>query len=107
MPRLHHPSGRPSRAGWRTRGATMLAAALAVLCLDAHEVAHADTTAVAGTARSTAPVRGLDVSGHNPHVDWQATAAKGASFAYVKATRESPTPAATSHSSTTGRPARA
>ncbi|WP_189980080.1 GH25 family lysozyme [Streptomyces capoamus] len=86
MTRLHHPSGRPSRAGWRTRGAAMLAAALAVLCLDAHEVAHADTTAVAGTARSTAPVRGLDVSGHNPHVDWQATAAKGASFAYVKAT---------------------
>ena len=82
----HARSGAVRRAGWRVRGAAVLAAGLAALCIDVHGVAHADTTAAAGAARSTAQVRGLDVSGHNPHVDWQATAAKGAAFAYAKAT---------------------
>ncbi|PJN36600.1 hypothetical protein CG747_32180 [Streptomyces sp. CB02959] len=82
----HTRSGAVGRAGWQVRAAAVLAAGLATLCTGVHGVAHADTTAPTGAARSTAPVRGLDVSGNNPHVDWKATAAKGAAFAYVKAT---------------------
>ena len=83
----HARSGAVGRAaGWRVRAAAVLAAGLAALCTGVHDVAHADTTAATGAARSTAQVRGLDVSGYNPHVDWKATAAEGAAFAYVKAT---------------------
>ncbi|ARF53037.1 GH25 family lysozyme [Streptomyces gilvosporeus] len=82
----HARRGAVGRSGWRVRGAAVLAAGLAALCIDVHGVAHADTTAATGAAPSTGQVRGLDVSGHNPHIDWKATAAKGAAFAYVKAT---------------------
>ncbi|GAA4881999.1 lysozyme [Saccharopolyspora cebuensis] len=37
-------------------------------------------------ARSAVGVAGMDVSGHQPHVDWQRAWADGARFAYVKAT---------------------
>ena len=50
--------------------------------------AHADTPRP-GESRSTAPqmpILGLDVSSHQGSVDWRSVAAKGARFAYVKAT---------------------
>ncbi|MGW2103806.1 GH25 family lysozyme [Streptomyces olivaceoviridis] len=81
----HGRSGAVGRAGWRARGAAAVAA-LTALCAGGQGVAHADTTAATKAAPSTAVVRGLDVSGYNPHVDWEATAARGAAFAYVKAT---------------------
>ncbi|MEU7060971.1 GH25 family lysozyme [Streptomyces sp. NPDC046197] len=86
MTYTHARRGTVGRAGWRARGAAVLAAGLAALCINVHGVAHAATTAATGAARSATTVRGLDVSGYNPHVDWKATAAKGAAFAYVKAT---------------------
>ena len=40
----------------------------------------------AGSAAAAAPVPGLDVSDHQPVIDWSAVASGGARFAYVKAT---------------------
>lgn len=85
---MTHPHGRgaaPVRARWRNRGAAAVAA-LTALCAGGAGVAHADTTATAGASRATALVRGLDVSGYNPTIDWKKTATMGAAFAYVKAT---------------------
>jgi GH25 family lysozyme M1 (1,4-beta-N-acetylmuramidase) len=39
-----------------------------------------------GSASAAAPVLGLDVSGHQPVIDWSALASGGVRFAYVKAT---------------------
>jgi GH25 family lysozyme M1 (1,4-beta-N-acetylmuramidase) len=39
-----------------------------------------------GPAVAAAPVRGLDVSGHQSSIDWAAVRSSGAQFAYVKAT---------------------
>src|SRR5215470_15086530 len=55
--------------------------------LPARLPAHAPrelTTTVAPVAAAT--LKGLDVSAFQENVDWSAVAAKGASFAYVKAT---------------------
>jgi GH25 family lysozyme M1 (1,4-beta-N-acetylmuramidase) len=40
----------------------------------------------AGSAAAADPVLGLDVSGHQPGIDWAAVRSGGAQFAYVKAT---------------------
>jgi GH25 family lysozyme M1 (1,4-beta-N-acetylmuramidase) len=39
-----------------------------------------------GSAAAAAPVLGLDVSGHQPIIDWSAVSSGGAGFVYVKAT---------------------
>jgi GH25 family lysozyme M1 (1,4-beta-N-acetylmuramidase) len=70
-----HPVGRHGRAG------VAAAAACGVIV-----VLAAGLSAVTPAAAQPA-VLGLDVSDHQPAVDWSAVASEGAQFAYVKATQ--------------------
>jgi GH25 family lysozyme M1 (1,4-beta-N-acetylmuramidase) len=67
-------------AAWRRRAAVAVAAACGVIA-----VLAASLPAVSPAAAQPA-VPGLDVSDHQPVIDWNAVASQGAQFAYVKAT---------------------
>jgi GH25 family lysozyme M1 (1,4-beta-N-acetylmuramidase) len=66
----------------------MAAVFLLVSAVSAAWSAHADTLRPGenGSSAVQTQILGLDVSSHQGNVDWQSVAAKGARFAYVKAT---------------------
>ncbi|MHA6804130.1 lysozyme [Salinifilum ghardaiensis] len=83
------PSPEPARQPRRPRPSTRLlpALALAALAALATTPAQAEPTAPPGPAEQRAgTVAGLDVSGHQPQINWNQVKADGARFAFVKAT---------------------
>jgi GH25 family lysozyme M1 (1,4-beta-N-acetylmuramidase) len=48
-------------------------------------------TTQASPLEKRAPPQGIDVSSHQPNIDWAAVAASGVKFAYIKATESTST----------------